>query len=56
MDDANLPSLLALPQVGYISKENPVYKKTREFVLSTNNPFYFTGLQGQGIGGPHEGK
>ena len=55
MDDANVPSLLALPYLGAISVSDPIYQNTRKFVLSKNNPFYFKGKAGEGIGGPHAG-
>ena len=55
MDDANVPSLLSLPYLDAISPENPIYKNTRNFVWSLDNPFYFEGKAGQGIGGPHVG-
>lgn len=55
MDDANVPSLLSLPVLGYLSKTHNAYQLTREFVLSEENPYYFKGSEGEGIGGPHEG-
>ncbi len=55
MDDANVPSLLSLPYLDAISPENPIYKNTRNFVWSLDNPFYFEGKAGKGIGGPHVG-
>lgn len=55
MDDANVPSLLSLPYLGAISAEDPIYKNTRNFVWSLDNPFYFEGKAGKGIGGPHVG-
>jgi len=55
MDDANCPSLLALPYLGCISSTDPLYKSTRSFVLSNDNPWFFSGKAGSGIGGPHEG-
>jgi hypothetical protein len=55
MDDANIPSLLSLPTIGYLSSNHDVYKHTRTRILSPANPYYFEGSQGQGIGGPHEG-
>ena len=55
MDDANIPGLLSLPYIGYIEKTDPLYLRTRQFVLSPSNPFYFAGTQAQGIGGPHIG-
>jgi hypothetical protein len=56
MDDANVPSLLALPYLGYISSKNPIYKNTRKFVWSEDNPYFYKGSSAQGIGGPHIGK
>jgi meiotically up-regulated gene 157 (Mug157) protein len=53
MDDANIPSLLALPYLGYVAKDDPVYLRTREFLLSSNNPYFFSGQAGEGIGSPH---
>lgn len=55
MDDANVPSLLALPILGYVSNAHPVYQKTRDYVLSSQNPYYFSGTAANGIGGPHVG-
>jgi len=56
MDDSNIPSLLSLPYLGAVKKSDPVYINTRKFVLSANNPFYFKGTAGEGIGGPHVGR
>ena len=55
MDDANVPSLLSLPYLAAMDVDDPVYQNTRKFVLSTDNPFYFEGKAGAGIGGPHVG-
>ena len=55
MDDANIPSLLSLPFLGYMGRSEEIYLQTRDFVWSKNNPFYFSGTQGDGIGGPHVG-
>ena len=55
MDDANVPSLLSLPVLGYLSSANKQYTATRANILSLENPYYFSGTQGAGIGGPHEG-
>jgi uncharacterized protein len=55
MDDANVPSLLALPYLGFVSRDDEVYRRTRAVLLSANNPFYFSGTAGAGIGGPHIG-
>jgi uncharacterized protein len=55
MDDANLPSLLALPVYGWMNVTDPLYQRTRALVLSAANPYYFSGQAGQGTGGPHDG-
>eukprot|EP01033_Poteriospumella_lacustris_P004821 gene4821-3456_t len=55
MDDANIPSLLSLPVLGYMSRDHPNYRATRDFVLSAQNPFFFAGTAAQGVGGPHVG-
>ena len=54
MDDANVPSLLSLPYLGCCKPEDETYQRTRAFVLSDDNPFFFRGVA-EGIGGPHEG-
>ncbi len=55
MDDANVPSLLSLPYLNAIDVKEEVYQNTRKFLLSKNNPYYFEGKAGKGIGGPHAG-
>lgn len=53
MDDANVPSLLALPYLGICKKDDPLYLRTRTFVLSERNPYYYAGAQAKGVGSPH---
>ena len=55
MDDANVPSLLAMPYLGDMDVKDPVYRNTRRFVWSESNPYFFKGSAGEGIGGPHIG-
>jgi meiotically up-regulated gene 157 (Mug157) protein len=55
MDDANVPSLLALPYLGCVDKNDPIYQNTRRLVWSNDNPYFFKGKAGEGIGGPHVG-
>ncbi len=43
MDDANVPSLLSLPAIGYMSTANPIYAATRNYVLAPSNPYWFSG-------------
>ena len=55
MDDANIPSLLAIPYLGYCSLDDPTYLQTRSLIWSDNNPYFFKGKAGEGVGGPHIG-
>jgi meiotically up-regulated gene 157 (Mug157) protein len=55
MDDSNIPSLLAMPYLGSCTPADPVYRATRAFVLSEDNPYYFRGKAAAGAGGPHSG-
>lgn len=53
MDDANVPSLLSLPYLGWCDYEDEHYKNTRKFLLSRDNPYYYEGKAAKGIGSPH---
>lgn len=56
MDDANVPSLLSLPLLGFLNKNDDLYKNTRRMILSSEgNPYFLTGPAFTGIGGPHIG-
>lgn len=55
MDDANVPSLLSMAYLGDVPISDPIYQNTRRFVWSTDNPYFFRGRAGEGIGGPHVG-
>lgn len=55
MDDANVPSLLAMPYLGDIDINDPIYQNTRKYIWSEDNPYFFSGKAGEGIGGPHIG-
>lgn len=55
MDDSNAPSLLCLPYLTDVSIDDPIYQNTRRFVWSEDNPYFFRGKAGEGIGGPHCG-
>ncbi len=54
MDDANVPSLLSIPYLS-TKMDKQIIQNTRKFVLSEQNPFFFKGTAGEGIGGPHVG-
>lgn len=56
MDDANVPSLLSASYLGFCASDDPVYKATRAFVLSSQNPYFYRGKYASGIGSPHTPK
>jgi meiotically up-regulated gene 157 (Mug157) protein len=53
MDDANIPSLLSAPYLGYGKIDSFVYKNTRRFLLSKDNPYFYVGQIARGIGSAH---
>ena len=53
MDDANVPSLLAMDYLGYEANDREVVENTRRFILSSGNPYYYEGTCAKGIGSPH---
>lgn len=53
MDDANVPSLLSIPYMGYADSESELYRNTKEIILSEQNPYYYEGTRAKGIGSPH---
>jgi hypothetical protein len=55
MDDANAPGLLSLPWLGCCDLRDPLYQRTRHFVLSNSNPYFFAGTAATGVGSPHTG-
>lgn len=55
MDDANVPSLLALPYLGCCAVSDPTYQRTRARILSSDNPYFFSGSAASGVGSPHTG-
>lgn len=52
MDDANVPSLLAMEYLGYPAQKEAA-ENTRRYLLSDGNPFYYKGVKASGIGSPH---
>jgi meiotically up-regulated gene 157 (Mug157) protein len=55
LDVAPLPNLLALPYLGAIPLNDPDYRRTRQLVLSTANPFFYKGSAAEGLGSPRTG-
>ena len=54
MDDANVPSLLSLPYLGFLDQTDEVYQNTRKMITDKlGNPYYLEGPAFHGIGGPH---
>jgi hypothetical protein len=50
MDDANVPSLLSLPYLGFLDKHHPAYVATRKVLLSRGNPYWAKGANFSGAG------
>lgn len=60
MDDANVPSLLSIPYLGY-NYNKDIYENTKRFIFSEDNPSYHKGWNKwtgdiQGIGSSHAHK
>ena len=56
MDDANVPSLMSLAYLGVHEPGDLLYKNTRQFLLSENNPWFLRGKAAEGQASPHTGK
>ena len=52
-DDANVPSLLSAPYIGYTTPADRYYQNTRHFLLSQDNPSFYQGQVARGIGSFH---
>ncbi len=52
-DDANIPSLLSAPYIGYTTANDRYYENTRRFLLSADNPSFYQGQVARGIGSYH---
>lgn len=56
MDDANVPSLMSLAYLGVHQSDDPLYQRTRTFLLSDQNPYFLQGSAASGQASPHTGK
>ena len=56
IDDANIPSLLSLPLLAGASLDVDLYRNSREFILSHENPYFFSGVRASGVGSQHTPK
>ena len=55
-DDANVPSLMSLAYLGIHQPSDPLYVRTRRFLLSEHNPYFLRGTAAAGQASPHTGK
>jgi hypothetical protein len=55
MDDAGAPGLLNLPYLECCRPDDALYRRTRQFVLSEANEYFFRGKAAEGVGSPHAG-
>lgn len=53
VDDANVPSLLSIPLIGYRGNDDEIYMNTRKYILSKDNEYYYEGKYAKGVGSPH---
>ena len=56
MDDANVPSLMSLAYLGIHKSDDPIYQRTRKFLLGEHNPYFLRGKAAAGQASPHTGK
>jgi meiotically up-regulated gene 157 (Mug157) protein len=53
MDDANLPNLISATFFNFTWPDDPLYRDTREFSLSTDDPYFYRGAYAVGLGSSH---
>ena len=53
LDDANVPSLLSLPYLGFCARDDPLYRATRSWALGPGNPNWVQGRAVRGVGSLH---
>ncbi|KAH8118709.1 Six-hairpin glycosidase-like protein [Phellopilus nigrolimitatus] len=53
-DDANVPSLVSIPYLGFVNNSDEIYQNTRAMLLNPDgNPYYGIGPVIRGVGGQH---
>ena len=52
-DDANLPSLMSMPYLGFIEVDSERYQNTRKIILSAENKYYYFRNSYNGVGSSH---
>jgi uncharacterized protein len=53
LDDANVPSLVSLPYLGFCARDDPLYQATRKWALGPGNPLWSDGGSIRGVGSTH---
>jgi uncharacterized protein len=53
LDDANVPSLVSLPYLGFCAADDALYRATRAWALGPRNPSWTHGRSVRGIGSTH---
>lgn len=53
MDDSNVPNLISAPYLGYGTTQDERYLRTRNTLLSKENPYFYEGKFAKGIGSSH---
>lgn len=53
MDDSNIPNLISAPYLGYVANTDERYAETRATLLSSENPYFYSGKYAKGIGSSH---
>lgn len=52
-DDSNLPSILSMPYLKFVSADDEIYQNTRKFILSDKNRFFYGRGDISGVGSSH---
>lgn len=52
-DDANLPSLLSLPYLGFVEVSSEIYQNTRAFIFSERDRYFYANKTVNGVGSSH---